>query len=101
MLIRKKSEELYLNIKGVHLNLELNYDEGTVSFLNVDGSPQKFVFSERTVEYLGGWVKIARAIEEATIYADKLLREQRKLRDDEETTKLINIFTSIKMDKKK
>jgi len=92
---RKRSEEIYLRINGVNLNLRLDYDEKTASFVNNDGTPAKFVFIGRGTEYLGGWVKIFQALEEATKFADKLLREQKEVRKKEKFDETVKLMTEI------
>ena len=91
----KKSELVELNYGGVRLNLKLDYDKGEISFLDNSGNKQKFDFTNRGTEYLGGWVKIFKALEQATIYGNDKLIEQRRIRDKIKTDKLINIFTAL------
>lgn len=94
--IVKDSETLKVSAQGVVLRVHLDYQRGIVSFVNDQGKPEDFKFAERTVDYLGGWVKIFNAMKEITVFADKLLREQAELRDEAKTEKFINLFTAIK-----
>lgn len=91
----KMQETLELNYNGVLVYLRLDYEAGTASFVEKSGNPNKFRFTDRTVEYLGGWVEVFRALEKATILADKLLREQQELRETTKTQKTIDLMIAI------
>lgn len=67
---------------GILLKVAIDYEKGTVSFLQ-DTKPKKFVFSERGREHLGGWVKILEAMIEATKWADSNLKERGEKELDE------------------
>ena len=59
-----KSSEATLNIDGVVINVALDFNKKTATFTDKDSKPCKFVFADMTRDYLGGWVKIFRALEE-------------------------------------
>lgn len=77
----KIKETLSLNYYGVKLLLKLDYEDEVASFVDGNDMAYRFRFNNRSIDYLGGWLKIYRALEKATILADKLLREQAKLRE--------------------
>lgn len=78
----KKSETILFNADGVKLCVRIDYDEGTVSFIGGTNNKynkdyQKFIFADRTIDYLGGWVKVFEALKEITLIADARLREHK------------------------
>lgn len=91
-----------LNIDGVILNVRIDYKQGTVSFIDEQGNKNRFDFSNRTREYLGGWVKIFRALEKATIWADARLAEEQKRVKDVKNEKMTEILIAVSdLDRKK
>lgn len=92
----KENETLILDYDGVIVRLHLDYQRGLASFIKKDGQGQQYLFTKRTVDYLGGWVKVLRALEQATILADKLLREQEKVREDNKLTEVAELMLAVK-----
>lgn len=91
----KLSEEILLNHNGVKLRLHLNYESGKASFVKANGQGEQFLFKDRTVDYLGGWIEIFRALEKATFLADKKLREQSNLRESAKEEEFINLMIAV------
>lgn len=90
-----KSSEATLNIDGVVINVALDFKKRTATFTDKDSNPCRFVFADRTRDYLGGWVKIFRALEEATKWADERLAEAEKIEAEKKEKKFINIMMAI------
>ena len=84
-----------LNIDGVIVRVKLDYKRKVVSFVDENGNPEKFKFAERTMDYLGGWVRVFRALEEATLWADKKLAEEEARQDSEKEAKLIDLMIAV------
>lgn len=84
-----------LNIGGVILYVRLDYKNKQISFMDEQGNPQKFEFTKRGRNYLGGWVRIYRALEQATIWADERLATEEKRAKQTSTQKIIDIFTAL------
>ena len=55
--------------KGISIAVKVDYVEGTASFVEVNraGSypPKQFIFSNRTLDYMNGWLDILSAMQEA------------------------------------
>ena len=84
-----------LNIDGVVLNVKLDYKKKQVSFLDDIGNKNKFQFTDRGREYLGGWVKIFRALEKATIWADEKLEAEAERADKVKEKKFIDLMIAV------
>lgn len=91
----KLSETILLNYNGVKLRLHLNYETGKASFVKPDGQGEKFLFKDRTIDYLGGWIEIFRALEKATFLADTKLREQSSLRESAKEEEFVELMIAV------
>lgn len=77
MKIKPRVEIYQICDYGVTLNIKIDYDKGTVSFLDKNISRKaEFIFAERGVEYLAGWQNIFKAISSATAWAEDKLRKE-------------------------
>ena len=88
--IQQLQETISFEHKGVFIYLHLDYSEGSVSIVDKAGNDQEFRFTNRTVDYLGGWVLVFEALTEATKYADIRLREQAEAKEEIENQKVLN-----------
>lgn len=91
----KLSETLLLNYNGVKLRLNLNYETGKASFVKANGEGERFLFKDRTVDYLGGWIEIFRALEKATFLADTKLREQADIRESLKEEEFVSLLIAV------
>lgn len=57
--------------QGINIVVELDFIKKTVSLVEKDGNPKKWIFAERTPEYMNGWLAILRAMEYAVAEAKK------------------------------
>ena len=71
--IQQLNETIDFTHKGIIITMRLDYEVGTVSFVNPNGSDKNWKFIDRTKEYLGGWYLIFEAMQEAVKYADERL----------------------------
>lgn len=99
-----KYEIIEFEHKGVRVDIELNYETSRATFVEFDDladfwKPKRYLFAARGVEYLGGWVLIFEALQEATKLADEKLREQEAIRDKEATDKAIDLMVALSEDK--
>jgi hypothetical protein len=96
---KKLEEVIEFNHKGVNIYVSLNYEEGTVSFMDKMGNGnfdrKNWYFTDRTIDYLGGWYIIFEAMQKATEFADKELRTQAKLRESEKEQKMFDLMVSL------
>lgn len=56
---------------GISIVAELDFVKKTVSFTEKDGEAKKWVFTERTPEYMHGWIMIFEAMKYAAAEAKK------------------------------
>lgn len=59
LLVRR----VYTHANGISITAEIDYIKKTVSLVEKDGKPKKWLFTERTPEYLNGWRAIMIAME--------------------------------------
>lgn len=80
MKITQLSENIIYRHKGVAIYLELNYVNGKVSLIEEEGAIKEWIFAGRGRNYLGGWLIVLEAMQEAIKYADIRLKEQAEAR---------------------
>lgn len=56
---------------GISIVVELDFVKKTVSFTEKDGEAKKWLFQERTPEYMHGWIMIFEAMKYAATQAKK------------------------------
>ena len=95
MNIIQLQETITFNHKGIEIYLNLDYEKETVSFIEKNVQPKKWLFTDRGEEYLGGWYLILEAMQEATKYADGRLKDQAKARQDRKVEKITNIAIAL------
>lgn len=95
MNIIQLQERITFNHKGIDVYLNIDYEKETVSFIEKNGQPKKWLFTDRGEEYLGGWYLILEAMQEATKYADTRLKDQAKARQDRKVEKITNIAIAL------
>lgn len=57
--------------KGVNVCVDLDFVKKTVSLVEKDGVNKKWIFADRTPEYMNGWLLILQAMEHAVSEAKK------------------------------
>lgn len=57
--------------KGINIAVELDFVKKTVSLVEKDGVNKKWIFADRTLEYMNGWLLILQAMEYAITEAKK------------------------------
>lgn len=57
--------------QGINIVVEMDFVKKTVSLTEKDGNFKKWVFADRTPEYMNGWLAILRAMELAVTEAKK------------------------------
>ena len=65
---------------GINVVVEIDYVKKSVSLVEKDGSAKKWMFAERTPEYLNGWRAIMLAMEYAV---SEVQKEFEKLKEKE------------------
>ena len=92
MKILMLGEVMAFDHKGVVIYINLDYERGLVSFVEKDGKPKKWLFTDRTEAYLGGWYLILEAMQEATKYSDTRLKEQAKAREEVKEKEMVDLM---------
>ena len=90
-----QSELIQFTHRGVKINIKLDYERKTVSFIDNEGKPNLWCFVDRTRQYMGGWHIIMEALQEATKFADKRLKEQGDVSAKKAEDKVFNILTTL------
>lgn len=81
--------------RGIIVTMELDYEKRTVSFVNPEGSQERWKFQDGTREYLGGWFLMLEAHQEAIKFADAELIEQEIERESTNQENTVNIKMSL------
>ena len=95
MEITPQIEYHKLNVDGVIFNIKLDYKKKQASFLDENGNKNKFQFTDRGREYPGGLVKIFRALEKATIWADEKLEAEENRSKGVKEKKFIDLMIAV------
>lgn len=89
------NERLLYDVDGIRLELFIDYEAETVSFIHKDGEPFRFVFADRGREYLGGWLRVFKALEEATRDADAKLKKHKGKKENEFMERIYRLTKDI------
>lgn len=90
------NERLLYDVDGIRLEIYIDYEAGTVSFIHKDGSPFKFVFIDRGREYLGGWLRVFKALEEVTRDADAKLKKHKGKKENEFLERIYRLTRDVR-----
>lgn len=95
-----------IELDGVIVTYKIDYDAETVSLIEKQGKnhndinwvPKQWVFNKREIEYMEGWIKILKAIENAIIFAKGKLADhiEKKQKEKED----LMIAASLKINEK-
>ena len=98
--MNKHIEILEIVTNRIGIVIEINYIKGKVSIVEYkDGDyyPKKFLFSERSLEYLNGWKEVLEAIKKAIEYGEERLKEL----ENEQFKETVDFFEYDEKQKKK
>lgn len=95
MEVTPQIEHHKLNVDGVILNVRLDYKKMQVSFLDDNGNKNEFQFTDRGREHLGGWIKVLRALEKATLWADERLEAEATRQSETKHKKTVDLMIAI------
>ena len=76
---------------GISITVELDFVKKTVSLVEKDGSNKKWIFADRTPEYLNGWRNILRAME----YAVEQAQAEMKALADKELDEFVQLYQAL------
>lgn len=76
---------------GINIVVELDFVKKTATLTEKDGSPKKFIFQDRTPEYLNGWRAIMLAME----YAVSEIQKEFAALKDKEHKEFVTMFMAL------
>lgn len=53
--------------KGITLRYKIDYDNGSANLVDNNNQPKHFVFTDRGLEYMNGWLDIVEAMRRAVL----------------------------------
>lgn len=85
--------------QGITVVVELDFVKKTVSLTEKDGANKKWIFAERTPEYLNGWLLILKAMEYAVTEAKKEMDALKGKQHAEFIEMYLNLDKALKVKK--
>lgn len=91
---------------GIKLIIKVDYLKSEVSFVErssygeIPFKNKQWLFAGRTREYLGGWVNVFKAMEEATKIGDNLLKQREDANLKDKVELLNNVSQELRKGKK-
>ncbi len=85
---------------GTTLYVKIDFANNKVSLVDKNGANTKFLFAERGLEYMNGWLNILGAMRYAVKDARDQLEQWQKARDDEKQKQIIDIMVALAEDEK-
>lgn len=82
--------------QGINVQVAIDYDKGTISLTENRTNPKKWVFAERTIEYMAGWQNILDAMKSAITLAESELDKHHKDVDRQLAKKIVGFERAIK-----
>lgn len=82
--------------QGINVQVAIDYDKGTISLTEGRVNPKKWVFAERTIEYMCGWQNILDAMKNAITLAESELEKHQKEQEREIAKKVVGMERAIK-----
>lgn len=76
---------------GISIVVELDFIKKTVSFTEKDGDRKKWVFADRTADYMHGWVMILDAMK----YAAQEAKKEMDLLSDKEHKQFVEMYMAL------
>jgi hypothetical protein len=76
---------------GISIVVEMDFIKKTISFVEKDGTNKKWVFAERTAEYMHGWI----AILDAMKYAAQQAKKEMDAISEKEHQKFVELFVAL------
>lgn len=80
---------------GTTVYVKIDFAKNKVSLVDQNGSNYKWLFAERGVEYMNGWLNILGAMRYAIKDARDQLEAWQKARDDEKQKQIIDIMVAL------
>lgn len=95
-----------IETNGIKVTIKVDYDAGTVSLVeratsDIGYTPKRYLFANRGVEYMQGWLNVLEAQAEAIKVAKKDLEEEQERKNDMVTDVLMEATEIVKQREKK
>jgi hypothetical protein len=88
--------------KGIKVTVVIDYDQGTIDLVEKQGSsfsPKRWLFSNRGLEYMNGWLTILDAMKFAITEAKKELTAYQDEQNKKKDKALIQKISNLKKNK--
>lgn len=85
--------------QGINIAVDIDYVKKTVSLVEKNGGNKKWIFAERSLEYMNGWILILRAMEYAVTEAKKELEAIKEQEHEDFVNMYIELDKSLKKGK--
>jgi hypothetical protein len=80
---------------GTVIRVKVDYENNKVSLVDKGGNNTKFLFAERGVEFMNGWVNILGAMQYAIKASRDDLLAWQKVKEDKDTKQIIDIMLAL------
>lgn len=80
---------------GTVIRVKIDFEKNKVSLVDQQGANNKFLFAERGVEYMNGWVNILGAMQYAVRAARDELTAWQEAKKDKDTKQIIDIMIAM------
>lgn len=76
---------------SIHIAVEIDYIKKTISIVEKDGKPKKWLFKDRSPDYLNGWMAIFRAMD----YAITQVQKEFDAIDERDYKELVEAYSTL------
>lgn len=80
---------------GTVIRVKVDYEKNKVSLVDQNGANTKFLFAERGVEYMNGWINILGAMQYAIRASRDELTKWQEAKKDKDTKQIIDIMLAL------
>lgn len=85
---------------GTTIRVKIDFEKNKVSLVDQNNDKTNFIFAERGLKYMNGWVNILGAMQYAIRAARDELEAWQKEQEDKKTEQIIDIMLALKEEKK-
>lgn len=80
---------------GTVIRVKVDYEKNKVSLVDANGANNKFLFAERGLEYMNGWINILGAMQYAIRASRDDLAKWQEVKKDKDTKQIIDIMLAL------
>lgn len=85
---------------GTIIRVRVDYENNKITLVEKDGNKARFLFADRGVEYMNGWLNILGAMQYAIRASRDELEAWQKAKAEKDTKQIIDIMVAIGEHKK-